>query len=643
MAMIHILPIAWSRIQNLLVQGTFTFYILVSVSCSTPPAKFTYSPIDISRLSAASSSTPMRARDLGNKGVEYLLSGKLDDASSVFNEALELDPSSAGLHLLNAMTYHLKNRQAGGEAYQLAIEGYQLALRFDPSAWLAHLQLGTLLLESGYYNFAQNHLSKAWLMQPNNPQVLTPLIVASYYARDPVTAYAASSKLRTLDANSDLKFGNVAIVLAALGENDKAQLALDRFRENGFNPDRAKYIAERLKNWNQVHAEVQGQADNPHTAEGRTKNVSNNLRQLSPNSMDDQDKIVNRIPSDGMVAIDVVLLEVEEESDAEKGVNLLDGLSIQFGSSFSKNESKTKNHNRFSSTNSFNSFNSTNSSSSSSFFDTASRTFSYGLSVPQVTYSLNIFNATDARSHIIAQPTLVARNGETSEFFSGIHINAASTSSSATTFGVGIGGQAVSIEKEIGITLNITPRIINENRIALDVYASRTSLQQPSSAIDFDFRLQTSRTYVKASLEMSIGETLLLSGLSEQQTRLTRDGVPLLQDIPIIQYFFSNEVEVEFQKSQLILITPRLPMFAYSDVPGRRVFGKHLNRPYSDQLFSRFKKWFRSSENWESILSHLEETDNYQSFRSGDVKFEEWDNTNSLKNRLLQALKFLYF
>lgn len=36
---------------------------------------------------------------------------------------------------------------------------------------------------------------------------------------------------------------------------------------------------------------------------------------------------------------------------------------------------------------------------------------------------------------------------------------------------------------------------------------------------------------------MSLGDTLVLSGLSEKSSASTREGVPVLQDIPFVQYF----------------------------------------------------------------------------------------------------------
>jgi type II secretory pathway component GspD/PulD (secretin) len=60
-----------------------------------------------------------------------------------------------------------------------------------------------------------------------------------------------------------------------------------------------------------------------------------------------------------------------------------------------------------------------------------------------------------------------------------------------------------------------------------------------------------------ANVVMRMGDTLILGGLSEKESTNTRDGVPGMQDIPFLQYLFSAQQKTEFQKSVLILITPR--------------------------------------------------------------------------------------
>ena len=98
------------------------------------------------------------------------------------------------------------------------------------------------------------------------------------------------------------------------------------------------------------------------------------------------------------------------------------------------------------------------------------------------------------------------------------------------------------------MSLEITPEIQDDGRIALEIIASRTFLKPPSSNVKFYFAVELSKTQVSANVVVNEGDTLILSGLSEKEISSTRDCVPLLQDIPALQYIFSNERDYKLQK-----------------------------------------------------------------------------------------------
>jgi hypothetical protein len=183
---------------------------------------------------------------------------------------------------------------------------------------------------------------------------------------------------------------------------------------------------------------------------------------------------------------------------------------------------------------------------------------------------------------------------------------------------------------------------LSDGRVKIAVEAERTFLNTPNTAITgFTSTLETSRTTVKANVAMKYGETLILSGLSEKETERTRDGVPLLQDIPGIQYFFSRRTTTDFNKSVLLLLTPRQPEY---------VFQKSRNTAHGagensilNEFQARYSDWFRAYPNWASIFSHMQANSLYREFRTGDVVLDRWESDASLKNRLKRALEFLYY
>jgi type II secretory pathway component GspD/PulD (secretin) len=233
---------------------------------------------------------------------------------------------------------------------------------------------------------------------------------------------------------------------------------------------------------------------------------------------------------------------------------------------------------------------------------------------------------------------LVALAGEESEFFSGLNVNAAAVS--------GGDGQAVQVEKEIGVKLSVTPEFLEDGRIKLAIVAERIFLATPNTtSIDFTYRIDTSKTNVKANVAMNFGETLILSGMSEKETERTRDGVPLLQDLPLVQYLFSKRTTRDFQKSVLILVTPRPTNYIYRSEANKKKAGKSLSKSERvlSELQARYSDWFRPYPNWASVFHHMQANSLYREFRTGDVALEKWESQQSLGERLRQALEFIYY
>ena len=332
---------------------------------------------------------------------------------------------------------------------------------------------------------------------------------------------------------------------------------------------------------------------------------------------EERDEEEAEIDENQTIIVDVVIIRTEENYTTSKGVNLLQGLSVVLGDDDED----------------FINLNLTKKSSDS----TNTRILETIISIPALTYSLNIANANDQRNEILARPTLTAMNGETSEFFSGVNINAAVLPSTS-----GGTGDSVTFEIEVGVKLEITPELLDDGRIKIDVVAERQFLNSPNANVTgFTSKIETTRTTVHAVVAMNFDESLILSGLSEKETEDTRDGVPFLQEIPIIQYLFSKETTLDYNKSVLILITPRKAEYIYEQ--GTEGNTKLGNNNALGEFRARYADWFRPYPTWASIFNHLQDSTLYREFRTGDVTMERWETNEDLSVRLKKAMKFLYY
>lgn len=579
----------------------------------------------------------------------------LERASKSINEALKLDATNSWLHFFNGFIYHLQARQGDGEKNDLAIEGYRQAQRFEPSNWIAGEFLGLALMEQRRWPAAQQAFAEALLLRPDEPALMQRLLAAAYMAGDAATACAMADRLAPTHSD-DVAFVRGAIpVYAACARADRARTFRDRYARLPGRQDDLPAVEARIDQWEAFHRtqgamgalkrNVQfvppadtppptsipqfgvpmqqpgmgygqqgygqpgyGQPMYPQQGYGMPGIGQPGMQPLPP--------LATGSGPDGprMVLVDVVLVRTEDSITTSRGVNLLSALNLQFGGNGAPAWGRADTWG--------------NGAAASSIIN---RT----VSVPALAYSLNLANANSNLNEVLARPTLAAVEGQRSEFFSGTSLNAAVVSSGST------GGNAVALEKRYGVKLSVLPQILPNGMIQLQIDAARTFLKPPSANISFTYKLEISEILANANVVMRMGDTLVLGGLSEKETTTNRDGVPVLQDVPVLQYLFSQQARTDFQRSVLILITPRPAAYTWrQDVAGEA--GENAQRGM-DVLRARYGDWFQPYPNVAAVFNHLSHADLYREFRTGDVSLERWDRMDTTRQRLQQALGFLYY
>lgn len=457
-----------------------------------------------------------RAPDLHiRRGVAFLQAGKVSKASHEFNSALRFDPQNAYYQFFNGLAYHLLADEGDSSMYEQAQIGYELALKFNGAFWLASQQLGRLHLSRKQFAKAQEAFAQALLQKPDDSDLLHGLAQASYQAGDFQAALGAVRRARELDPASASILATEALILAAGGRSEEAKRVLADYRRAEGGQTRVARLEEQLKDWEQVR-DALNDAPEGGQAEGSAPPAPAAVKHGGEPPPYEPEK---------MVVIDVVMIRTEEMETTNKGVNVLDGLSFQFSGNKTVTETSDSNANPSLA---------------------VSRVITSKFEIPEIKYTLNFLNTGDDRNEIIARPTLIAMDGKKSEFFSGSSLD------------VAIKGNMTATSKTIdaGVSLSVTPAFRPDGQIELDVTAQR-SFFETTAAGSFQESVRTSKNNVTANVVMRFNQTLVLNGLREKQTTETKTGVPILRDIPFLQYFFSNEKTLDFHKSILVLMTPR--------------------------------------------------------------------------------------
>ena len=553
----------------------------------------------------------------------WLASGDYESASKWLNKALSYEIDNSSLQFLNGLTYHLMSARDVSKR-SLAREGYMLAIRFNQNNWVARRFLGMLEMENRNYVQALHHLSQAALFNAER-DLLEYVGSAAYLAHQPTIAAGVFNQLLALDPTNQQYQSTYALTLAALGLNQQA-LAVANTMTSAIR----QYTLKRIGDWDAYHqrnhallierkssssnlvindASLLAQASappeswlGPDQIEDMIEDVFDTTYDNQQNNTDNSDKSAdNGRRTNQMVILDVVIIRSEEEAITSAGVNLLDGLNILFdyreGSQLSPDR------------------------------------IVGNISTGKLQYTLNIMNTASSHSEVLARPSLVALDGKTSTFFSGVNINAAAISGG----GEDSGGATIAIEKDVGVSLGVKPTFLEDGKIQLDIHARHGFVTKPDEDVKFDLRVDTLKTEIDGSVVMDIGNTLILSGLNERETRVDRSGVPFLQDIPVIQYFFSRRTTLDFHRSVLILVTPRVPGYSNKNGGENEIDGMM-------KLQSRHADWFTPYPSWLSVSEHLKATSQlYNEFRTEDVEMSTWKNRATLKARLLDAFQFLYY
>lgn len=317
-----------------------------------------------------------------------------------------------------------------------------------------------------------------------------------------------------------------------------------------------------------------------------------------------------------MAVIDVVMLRTDDVTSFGFGVNLLDNLNVFV--------SRTLNQSRGTNT---------SSTRSGSVADVLSLGTSSG---GGLSYSLNIANASDQSADVIARPSLLALDRQAAQFFSGSIVSVGLVSSQ--------GGGSLQ-DKPVGISLSVTPTFIDNDSMLVSVRAARSFFETTASTATFTQSVQTSRNMVSANTRLRFNETLILSGLTEREVNSTSSGVPLLRDVPGLQYLFQRRTGRDFTKSVIVLITPRrVAKFEESIRALESSYGTAGEEDPEVLRRTRAKALAEFGGVWPNLLltlRHMDRNTLFRGVRTGDLGLEEWDEPDRLRRMLTDVSRMI--
>lgn len=196
----------------------------------------------------------------------------------------------------------------------------------------------------------------------------------------------------------------------------------------------------------------------------------------------------------------------------------------------------------------------------------------------------------------LAEPTLVAMNGQTASFLAGGEFPVPVVTG-ATSDGL----QGVDFIP-FGVELAFTPYIEDRDRIRLVVSAevSTRNTSTGTTIAGASVSGRDTRTF-ETVVELREGQTLAVAGLIQQSLGGASDRVPALGDLPFVGMFFGNNRNSSSEQELVILVSPQLvepldPAELPQYLPGDDIFEpSDIEFFIFSKLESRVRQDFRSS------------------------------------------------
>lgn len=156
------------------------------------------------------------------------------------------------------------------------------------------------------------------------------------------------------------------------------------------------------------------------------------------------------------------------------------------------------------------------------------------------------------RARTLAEPNLLAGNKDTATFLAGgeIPVPVVQPGEGNTT--------RVTIQyKEFGVRLRFVAEILSDSLVKLNVTPEVSSLDFTNGIELSGFRIPAFRTRrVSTTVDVRRDQSMIISGLFNNEQERIKTGIPLLKDLPVIGDLFSSQSWKNNDSELLVVVTP---------------------------------------------------------------------------------------
>jgi general secretion pathway protein D len=154
---------------------------------------------------------------------------------------------------------------------------------------------------------------------------------------------------------------------------------------------------------------------------------------------------------------------------------------------------------------------------------------------------------------VLEAPSVLALDGQMAQIMVGAEVPYPGTSFTPSN-----GGTTTSVQyRDTGVNLQVIPRISASGAVTLDLVQEVSDTGSPVN-VGGETAPSFKKTSVQTTLTVKDGETVAIAGLIRDGNDLTRSGVPLLSQIPILGSLFGTTQKTSHRNELIIMITPHV-------------------------------------------------------------------------------------
>ncbi|HJN45219.1 MAG: hypothetical protein QGI10_03165 [Vicinamibacterales bacterium] len=168
------------------------------------------------------------------------------------------------------------------------------------------------------------------------------------------------------------------------------------------------------------------------------------------------------------------------------------------------------------------------------------------------------FLESDSNTNLVANPQLRGQEGQLMTLSLGEEIPVPSTSfTPVATGGPNVNPLTSFVYRDVGVNVEMTPRVTFENEIVIDLRVENSTLGANIDVAGVSLPTFGSREVV-TRLRLRDGESNLLAGLLREEDRRTLRGFPGISQVPILRKLFGDSDSSRRQTDIVMLLTPRI-------------------------------------------------------------------------------------